>query len=84
MNLGSNVNFFRRTDDNCASGPEHGCSQNLEGDMKAIVSSASSNVLALKAADNKKSNKNPSKKKKKHDKKKNNSLDVCMHNLVIF
>ncbi|KAL8539475.1 hypothetical protein ACS0TY_001188 [Phlomoides rotata] len=66
----------RRTDDNCASGLEHGCSQNLEGDMKAIVSSASSNVLALRDIDNRKSNKNPSgKKKKKHDKEKNHSLD---------
>ncbi|KAL8552430.1 hypothetical protein ACS0TY_001210 [Phlomoides rotata] len=45
--------------------------------MKAIVSSASSNVLALRDIDNRKSNKNPSgkKKKKKHDKEKNHSLD---------
>ncbi|KAH6818183.1 hypothetical protein C2S51_001786 [Perilla frutescens var. frutescens] len=65
-----------RLDDNSASGTEHGCSQNPEEDTKAIVSSESSNVLPLKAYNNKKSDKNPGKRKKrKCDSKMNPSLD---------
>lgn len=65
-----------RLDDNTAGGTEHGCSQKPEEDMKAIVSSESSNVLPLKAI-NKKSDKNPpgKRKKRKCDSKKNQSVD---------
>ncbi|KAK6133136.1 hypothetical protein DH2020_033175 [Rehmannia glutinosa] len=64
-------------DDNGASGLEVGLLQNSEGDMKALVSSESSNVLPLRTCHNKKSNKNHSGKrmKRKRNNDKNNNFD---------
>lgn len=70
--------FFRTTDDNGASGPDHAGSQNSQGDTMAIVQSESSNVLPLKTCNPKKSNKKPSGKrnKRKLDREKNDAFNV--------
>ncbi|KAK4434745.1 snRNA-activating protein complex subunit [Sesamum alatum] len=67
----------RKTDDNGASGLEHGGLHNSDQDMKAIVPSDSSNVLPLRSCRDKKSNKNPSgkRKKRRHERGEDNSFD---------
>ncbi|KAG8365316.1 hypothetical protein BUALT_Bualt18G0092000 [Buddleja alternifolia] len=64
----------RRADDNTASGPEHACPPNSEGDMMAIIPSEASNALPIRACRNKKANKYSSGKRKKCSRK-NNSFD---------